>query len=89
MATTFSNKVNILGQLYSDYGQDPEFRDFVEFNDLGLPLAYLYNEGLFELSADGKKCIEETWTLFAESLGIEDTGFENIDEMFEASFDGN
>ena len=86
--TGFSSKCEILGALYANYGQDPEFRDFVEFNDLGLPLAYLSNEGLCELSTDGERYIEETWTLFVKSLGIEDTGFEDIDEMFQASLDG-
>ena len=85
--TDFSNKCAILGALYSNYREDPEFRDFAEFNDLGLPLAYLSFEGLCELSTDGERYIEETWILFVESLGIEDTGFEDLDEMFQASLD--
>lgn len=85
--TGFSKKCEILGDLYANYGQDPELKDFIEFNDLGLPLAYLSNEGLCELSTDGERYIEETWTLFIKSLGIEDTGFDNIDEMFQASLD--
>jgi hypothetical protein len=85
--TGFSNKCAILGALYANYGNDPEFEDFVEFNDLGLPLAYLSNEGLCELSTDGERYIEETWLLFVKSLGLEDTGFEDINEMFQASLD--
>jgi hypothetical protein len=85
--TGFSKKCEILGDLYANYGQDPEFRDFVEFNDLGLPLAYLTSEGLCELSTDGERYIEETWILFVKSLGIDDTGFEDIDEMFQAALD--
>jgi hypothetical protein len=85
--TGFKSKCVILGSLYANYGQDPEFRDFVEFNDLGLPLAYLSSEGLCELSTDGERYIEETWTLFIKSLGIEDTGFEDIDEVFQAALD--
>ena len=85
--TSFSKKCSILGSLYSNYGQDPEFKDFVEFNDLGLPLAYLTSEGLCELSTDGERYIEETWILFIKSLGIEDTGFEHIDEVFQSALD--
>ena len=85
--TGFSKKCEILGDLYSNYGQDPEFQDFIEFNDLGLPLAYLSNGGLCELSTDGERYIEETWTLFIQSLGIEDTGFDNLDEMFQSALD--
>ena len=85
--TDFSSICQILGSLYANYKEDKEFRDFIEFNDLGLPLAYLSGEGLCELSTDGERYIEETWTLFVKSLGIEDTGFEDIDEMFQASLD--
>ena len=85
--TGFAKKCAILGDLYANYGQDPEFKDFVEFNDLGLPLAYLSNEGLCELSIDGERYIEETWTLFVKSLGIEDVGFDDLDEMFQAVVD--
>lgn len=88
METTFSNKCRILGQLWSEYSQDPEFRDFVEFNDLGLPLAYLTSEKLAEPSTDGQRYIEETWVLFLGSLGIEDTGFESIEELFDSSLNG-
>lgn len=69
-------KVSILSDLYSNYRQDKGFREFVEYNDLGLPLAYFLNEGLaVELSADAVRYIEETWELFFTSLGVKE---ENI-----------
>ena len=86
--TSFSKKCAILGSLYVNYGQDPEYVDFVEFNDLGMPLAYLSSEGLCELSTDGERYVEETWKFFTASLGIEDLGFESLDEMFDASLKG-
>jgi hypothetical protein len=87
--TDFSKKCEILGDLYSNYREDPEFKDFAEFNDLGLPLAYLSHEGLCELSTDGERYIEETWNLFVDSLGIEDVGFESLDEMLQAAIEQN
>jgi hypothetical protein len=89
METDFDNQCTILGALYSNYGQDPEFEDFVTYNDVGLPLAYLRSEGLSIPTDDGVRYIQETWELFLGGLGIEDTGFENIDEVFEASSEGN
>lgn len=80
--TDFSKKCSILGELYINYKDNSKLKDFVEFNDLGLPLAYLSSEGLCELSTDGEKYIEETWTLFLNSLKIQDTGFEVLDELF-------
>jgi len=83
--TGFSNKCAILGALYANYGQDPEFIDFVEFNDLGLPLAYLVSQSLCEASVDGEKYVAETWELFLASLNISDTGFESLDEVLAAA----
>jgi hypothetical protein len=76
-----------LGDLYANYRSDEDFKDFIEFNDLGLPLAYLTREGLCEVSDDGERYISETWELFVKSLGIEDIGFNDIDEMFQAALD--
>ncbi len=87
--TDFSSKINILGELYSNYRDDDSLKDFIEFNDLGLPLAYLTREGLCEVSDDGERYISETWELFVKSLGIEDTGFDDLDEMFQASLEDN
>jgi hypothetical protein len=66
-------KVGILSDLYSNYREDKGFREFVEYNDLGLPLAYFLNEGLaLELSVDAVRYIEETWELFFTSLGVKE-----------------
>ena len=83
--TDFSNICIILAQLYSDYKEDPGFRDFIEFNDLGLPLAYLEKENLCNVTGDGEKYIAETWQLFLASLNLEDEGFESLDEVLAAA----
>lgn len=85
--TDFSDKVDILGELYVNYGNDEDFKDFIEFNDLGLPLAYFSREGLCEVSDDGERYISETWDLFIKSLGLEDTGFNDLSEVLQASLD--
>lgn len=87
MTTDFSNKIEILGQLYIQYRDETDFTEFIEFNDIGLPLAYLAAEGLCQVSDDGAKYIAETWDLFLSTLGLEDTGFDNLGEMFLKSKD--
>lgn len=81
--TDFSNVCDILGELYANYKEDKEFKDFLEFNDLGLPLAYFVRENLVVPSDDGVRYIMETWDLFITSLGIEDTGFETLNEILD------
>ena len=87
--TDFTNVCSILGKLYSLYKEDEEFKDFIEFNDLGLPLAYFVAENLCEVSDDGSRYITETWTLFLAGLNLEDTGFSDLDEVFEIAEEKN
>ena len=85
--TDFTRMCEILGTLYSQYKDDESFKDFLDFNDLGLPLAYFSAENLCEVSDDGVRYITETWTLFLQSLELEDIGFETLDQMLSMSQD--
>jgi hypothetical protein len=85
--TDFTKVCEILGTLYVNYKDDEELQDFIEFNDLGLPLAYLASENLCQVSDDGARYITETWALFLESLGLEDIGFEALNQMLSMSED--
>jgi hypothetical protein len=60
---------------------DENFRDFVEYNDLGLPLAYAISENVVSVSDKAKLFIEETFDVLIASLEMEDTGFDNLDEL--------
>lgn len=82
METTFEAQANILADLWMDYRNDEEFQDFVEYNDLGLPLAYAIANSIVEPSPLAKQYIEETYSLLLTSVGIEeDTGFESLDDI--------
>ena len=82
MTTDFSKKVEILGEFYQNFRDDDNLKDFIEFNDLGLPLAFLTSEGLCEVSDEGTQYINETWNLFIAALEVEDTGFTNLEQIF-------
>jgi len=82
--TDFSNICDILGELFANYKDDKEFSDFIEFNDLGLPLAYMVRENLAVPSDDGARYVVETWDLFLKSLNVEDSGFTDLDSVLES-----
>jgi hypothetical protein len=85
--TDFSNKVKILAELWIDFRGDEQFEDFCDYNDLGLPLAYLTDNGLATATELGNKYIDETFGLFLTVLGIkEDTGFESLEELLGRDF---
>jgi hypothetical protein len=85
--TDFLTQCVILGQLYEGYKDQKDFKAFIEFNDLGLPLAYLTSQGLVvEVSDDGKRYIFETFEMFLESIKLtEDDIIEGmtLDEVLE------
>jgi hypothetical protein len=81
--TTIENKAGILSELWMNYRDDVEFADFIDYNDLGLPLAYAIANGIVELTPKANDFIAETFDLLLASLGIEDTGFETIDDVLD------
>ena len=83
MTTDFSKQVEILGQFYEDYRDDKNLEDFIEFNDLGLPLAFLASQGLCAITDEGIKYISETWNLLLASLDLQDEGFDSLDQIFD------
>jgi len=62
--TDFRDICNILGALYLDYKKDEDLKDFIEYNDIGFPLAYLVSALLCEVGDEGVRLITESWNLF-------------------------
>lgn len=83
MKTEFKNKCIILGDLWLNYRQQDLFEDFIEYNDMGLPLAYMISESIAEPTELGSKYVEETWDLFMAAMEIEDTGFDTLDQVLD------
>ena len=67
------------------YRDDMDFLDFIEYNDLGLPLAYAVSNNIVATNPPAIEMINETFTLLLAALQIEDEGFEMLDELFDLS----
>ena len=82
----FDSKCNILAELWLGYRQDEQFRDFIEYNDLGLPLAYAFSNELATPTGIAERYIEESYALLLEALGLPDSAlFESLEEMLDTS----
>ena len=75
------NKITILAELWMNYRDDEELQDFIEYNDIGLPLAYLLMNEIVLPSEQSAIYINETYDLFLGALGIPDKEWESLDEM--------
>ena len=79
--TSFEVKCQILSELWVDYRQEEDFKDFIEYNDLGLPLGFLLSEGIVTAKDKALFMVNETFELFLATLGVEDEGFESLDDL--------
>lgn len=77
--------IAILSDLWMNYRDEEGLSDFIEYNDLGLPLAYAINTDIVDVSPRAAVYLEETFQLLLDTLAIDDTGFETLDEMFDAA----
>ena len=88
--TPFSNKVEILGQFWFFYKEEAQkyenWRDFLTFADVGLPMAYLAWQEMVTIKPNAKKYVDETWDVFCEILNLDaNTRYGSLEEIFDAS----
>ena len=79
--TPFEIKCEILAELWLDHRNQEDFKDFIEYNDMGLPLAFMISEELVTPSERARAMVEETFTILLATLEVEDTGFESLDDL--------
>ena len=85
MANDFSNKIAILAELWMNYRDDDQLKDFIEYNDLGLPLAYLLLNDIAVANENSEGYIDETYGLLVAALQVKDREYESLDEMLDSA----
>ena len=79
--TILNNRISILSELWMNYRYDEQLKDFIEYNDLGLPLAYFLMNELVLPTKQSQVYIDETYDLLIKSLGADDVEYESLDEL--------
>ena len=79
--TPFSKRCEILSELWMNHRDDEAFEEFIEYNDLGLPMAHLIAESLVEATRQGEIYIDETFDLLLNVLNIDDDDYDSLSEM--------
>jgi hypothetical protein len=78
----FADKAGIVGQLWIEFRNDEDFSAFMEYNDLGCPLAYMIAEGIVkEVTPLGEEMINETYKMLLDLLEVTEEDFEVLDEI--------
>ena len=82
--TPFDVKAAILGNLWLNHRDEPAFASFIEYNDLGLPLAYSFENKLVLLNDQSARFVEEAFRLLLTVMEIEeDPGYNSEDAFLE------
>ena len=80
--TSLENRCSILSDLWMEYRNESDFEDFIEYNDIGLPLAFMLDEAIVSPTSRSTMMINETFDLFLATLGrTEDPGYESLDDL--------
>lgn len=78
----FADKTGILGQLWIDFREDDNFKAFMEYNDIGVPMAYFVAEGLVkDLTPLGEQYIEESIEMMFKLLDITEEEVDGLHEI--------
>jgi hypothetical protein len=78
----FADKTGILAQLWIDFREDENFTAFMEYNDIGVPMAYYMAEGLVTgLSPLGEQYIEESIDMMFKLLDITEAEVDDLHEI--------
>ena len=83
LSTPFPKQAEILAELWLNHKDEPDFEDFFDYNDLGLPLAYAIFNDIVKTTDTAEVLIGETFSLLVATLGLDDLGFETLEEMLD------
>lgn len=82
MKTNIETRCQILSDLWMQYGELEELSDFVSYNDLGLALSFAIAENIVKSTPVAEAYINESFDLLLESMKLEDTGYDSLDQIF-------
>ena len=81
MAIPFSDKCGILGQFWFEFRDDEKLKDFIDYNDIGLPLAWFIATGVVTPNPMAEDYVNETFNLFLSAMETTEEEIEGIDTL--------
>ncbi len=78
-------KIGVLADLYLNYRDEDQFKEFADYNDIGLPIAHLVHTGLCNMNREAEVYVEETYDLLISAMGVDpELDYQTIDDMLES-----
>ena len=78
-------KIGVLADLYLNYRDEDQFKEFADYNDIGLPIAHLVHTGLCNMNKEAEVYVEETYDLLVSAMGVDpEQDYQTIDDMLDS-----
>ena len=85
MMNEMDRKVGVLADLYLNYRDEDQFKEFADYNDIGLPIAHLVHTGLCNMNKEAEVYVEETYDLLVSAMGVDpEQDYQTIDDMLDS-----
>jgi hypothetical protein len=81
MEVSFSDRCGILGQFWYDFRDDLTVKPFMEYNDVGMPLAWFSATGVVSPLPMAEEYINETFAMFLDAMEIEESDVVDVDNL--------
>ena len=81
MDDAFKNRCTILGQFWYDFRDDPTVKPFMEYNDVGMPLAWFIATGVVTPLPMAEEYINETFAMFLDAMEITEDDVVDVDNL--------
>ena len=79
----YSKKCLLLADFWLNYKEEEGFEDFVEYNDIGLPLAFMITEDIVLSTPIAEVYVNEAWELLCAALNLDSKqDYDVLEDMF-------
>jgi hypothetical protein len=79
----YSKKCLLLADFWLNYKEEEGFEDFVEYNDIGLPLAFMITEDIVLSTPIAEVYVNEAWELLCAALNVDSKqDYDVLEDMF-------
>jgi hypothetical protein len=79
---SYSKRCFILSDFWLNYKDEEDFEDFVAYNDIGLPLAFMITEDIVKSTTVAEVYVTEAWELLCSALNIDSKqDYDSLEDM--------
>ena len=81
MEVNFADRCGILGQFWYEFRDDQTVKPFMEYNDVGMPLAWFIATGVVTPLPMAEEYINETFAMFLAAMEVTEDDVVDVDNL--------